>query len=1145
MKRSINLNNLDISNVTSEKHQYYALQTTMEHEKMDSPAFLTGAMYDTGASLIALRLEVFQKLLGQNHYTALSKSDVQIIQGDGSAMNCLGYTFFKSLSFKDSDGYIFDAGPQQVYIFKSLNYEMIIGRNALRNASKIIEYPSSNSIQINPSAKRIRSGEKKYITHFRNNYKNNNNISSSCTNGFSGSNNNAENFSNSSSNSSTNNSVLKTDTSSIFSKRVKKLEEILSLHHDGTRNNYTVSGTKARDHNMDSSNKPAQYGVFVIEEEDIDFCPIADDEPVKFLSTNKGKVKVRASLPDNLCELFTEYINDFKGKLFDTGTIGSTPEFSAIIKLKPGLTPEDAPPVRFIPLSDNYKAEMKSLLSKMVAKNVLRKSNKKANCALFLVEKTQGGFRLIADLKGLNRVIDDYVTHLTPVDEVLQRLSKFDVFAYLDWSDAYFSLPIDLEKSDIDIVASVAGSIENWQFLKIPQGMKTSTGLFVDCVHQIYKDFLEWCAIYLDDSGIGATTDEQLFQRIKLFLERSEKHDLRIKLSKCAFFMNKITFLNFNISKNKIGLSTHHKTAIRNLQIPQVFNDKVRESMAGFLNYFSRFSLLSKYCRIIRTGSRAQAVHALKKCKHLLLNVVPLTTVNFKDDLHIFVDSSENQAAACIFQGSNKKRLDLVTCWSTMLPKQYKDRPIYEKEMWVLAKAAMNKQWRYLLYGNHKKYFYCDNRSVVSATQARAPTIRSFFATVESTLKNVEYVWIESAKNPVDVFTRFSEQQKKVKTITRPCTKQDKQKEVCATTRRSAITKELVESYVKAPTLEKLQRIHEHANHMPRSHMIKILEKLNFKGPEIESLVNQVFANCKTCQLPINKPKPRKQAPGITKTSQACDDCIFIDHKKIKTKSRESKTLDFDDNGIQLDTDNWDKTEVLTIFEPLSRSIHIFPTSSYDLEESKRALRFYFNCNGPTKHVVCDNYKTFEPLKPWLKEQYNTDLHHTSVYHPESNLSEFYHRYFNAALDRYDAFTKEFGFENWEDTLNRFCVMTNSVGAQDQKYSPFEITRNRKIINLYPTTFKQTDIEKEVHENQLAAKISKILKSKLKVKNRVFKHGEQVKVQFRNKEARMAEIHDPNSNDGPFKTTAKVVFEEQRQQKPITVNKNFLCLMHT
>ena len=148
--------------------------------------------------------------------------------------------------------------------------------------------------------------------------------------------------------------------------------------------------------------------------------------------------------------------------------------------------------------------------------------------------------------------------------------------------------------------------------------------------------------------------------------------------------------------------------------------------------------------------------------------------------------------------------------------------------------------------------------------------------------------------------------------------KAENSKSINSVTRSKSKLTESVKSAIDVPSVEKIERIHAHGNHMKPDDLIKILKKIGHSETLIGPMVRSVIENCKTCSHVKNRPRPRKQAPGITRTSLTVNDCVFIDHKKIKTKDRQT-SFSLDELNSQNQDSNWELGEVLSIFEPLSR----------------------------------------------------------------------------------------------------------------------------------------------------------------------------------------------------------------------------------
>lgn len=250
----------------------------------------------------------------------------------------------------------------------------------------------------------------------------------------------------------------------------------------------------------------------------------------KLINTKKGQVEVGSQLSDSMVNKLTDYINNFKGEVFNTDTLGKT-EYKCEPELKPNLKETTAPP-RYMPLNEFMRGEATKLVEQMVGLGVLEKSTLPANSTIFIVQKTSGKWRLICDLRKYNERLQDFVVHLPSPYELINKICKFLLFSYVDFPDAYFSMPMsDHSLKNNPVVASVSGMYYNFRYLRMPQGLKPATATFINMLNEIYAPIQEFVVNYLDDSVIGSDDDEELhFTQLKKFIQITSDSGLKIAL---------------------------------------------------------------------------------------------------------------------------------------------------------------------------------------------------------------------------------------------------------------------------------------------------------------------------------------------------------------------------------------------------------------------------------------------------------------------------------------------------------------------------------------------------------------------------------------------------------------------------------------
>lgn len=332
----------------------------------------------------------------------------------------------------------------------------------------------------------------------------------------------------------------------------------------------------------------------------------------------------------------------------------------------------------------------------------------------------------------------------------------------------------------------------------------------------------------------------------------------------------------------------------------------------------------------------------------------------------------------------------------------------------------------------------------------------------------------------------------------------------------------------------KILKIHVNAGCCAPKRVISTFQGL---GLRLKSkAIEDILATCSICNSVENFHRPRKSAPGITIPKEATSQCcIYIDHKTVLNKARR---LELRENSSDPNySPESDVSSCLTVFEPVSSAVWIHPVSDYSSESVKKALRLFFMINGPSKNVVADNANSFSSLKDWLKYNFGSELHHTSVYHPSSNLSERAHREFEKSLKKYNESKDSYNYAEWEDTLANACIAMNSLKHEHWKVSPYEIFKNRIQCDVEPVSFYPVGLERKLVNEKFSEKVRNILKSKLKVVLPVYKKGDVVKVDIPNELTRFGVV--TSTKDHWAKSSVLIKFPNQR---PFGVHKNNICV---
>ena len=1125
-----------------------------------APVVISNSLFDTGASVTIMTLDMLKRM---NLEHALVRDNSPVLAGDKTVMKGrIGYITV-DFAMEDSMKYKTDDFTLKVLIYVGLNNDFVIGRDAMKiGVRSFFCIPDQDMLVFNPTIKIIRALQERRrdITRTSQVPRLMPKIVESSES--------VDNIVPVSVNKSTYQPPKFDDTESFM------LNVPLAKTNE---TNAIMFAEKLNEITTEFMNNVEQFGETSLSDVlttggldgtlDTEKVKISD---TKLIQSNKGPVKVGAQLSEGMCKRFNKFVDNYKGKVFDHTTLGATAQVCHP-EIKEGHKTTCTTP-KYMPLNPFMREEAGSLVQKMVDLGVITETTQPANSSIFIVQKSSGKWRLICDLRSYNDKIQDYIVHLPSPYELINKICQFEMFSYMDFPDAYFQVPLSKESiKNNPIVASVSGLPYNFLFLKMAQGLKIATAWFIGILNRVYAKIADWLVNYLDDSVLGSPNDEEVhFKRIVEFVDITSNAGLRLSLPKSVFFATNLCFLNYSLTKGAWSLSDSQRATINALNVDKLTKAK-RESLAAFINHFNRFHTGVSYAarRIRDVETSVETVKSiLDNIKKKLIESPALKSVNFTDPLLIYTDASKFDCSGVILQKS-KDGTKLVTCFSKKFPQSVVVKPVHERELYSLQQISLT--YRYLLIGRHRKTFFNDSRIILASEKSKAPSLRCLFDTIKSSFSNVEFKFTPTNQNSSDIFTRVNNiteimnNFEAIKEVPNNFTTEDidqfnalgfdgssieSSAESDSVADQSSMDSVISESNTSVATSRPIRGCAD--NKMPENLKNKILkihvnsgcqsaQKICMTFQQLgHSLsvkdVVDVLAGCDRCSDIRNHQRPRKSAPGITLSKEVTTQCaLFIDFKQILGKDRIAEIREnSSDQEFNPESEN---KSCLTIFEPVSSLVQFVPVSDYTSETVKAGLRQYFQTNGPSKAVICDNALSFTSLKSWLMDEYHCELFHTSVYHPASNLSERAHREFECVLKTFDTSKKQFNFANWEDNLAKAVIATNSLKHSVHKVSPYEVSKNRHQTDIEPVSFYPVGVERKLVDDKFCEKVDKIIKSKLKVVLPIFKKGDEIKCAIPGEPVRFGIV--TSTKDNCYKMAVRVKFANQ---KPVSINKDFVCL---
>ena len=204
------------------------------------------------------------------------------------------------------------------------------------------------------------------------------------------------------------------------------------------------------------------------------------------------------------------------------------------------------------PIAQKHEKIVSEEIKSMLADNVIEPcvDPKGWNSPVFIVEKSDGSPRFIVNFKRtLNMALTEEDTFVMPsADEMLKSIgigNKF--FGALDFKSGYWQ--IGLDKKDRH-KTSFCWKGRNYQFCRIPFGLKTSGNIFSRAVNTALSDVSTkpGFKLYVDDVFLHCKTFDEYFSLLQQVLQGCVKYNIKMSGKKCKILVTEAVFLGRNIT---------------------------------------------------------------------------------------------------------------------------------------------------------------------------------------------------------------------------------------------------------------------------------------------------------------------------------------------------------------------------------------------------------------------------------------------------------------------------------------------------------------------------------------------------------------------------------------------------------------------
>ena len=231
-----------------------------------------------------------------------------------------------------------------------------------------------------------------------------------------------------------------------------------------------------------------------------------------------------------------------------------------------------------------HREIVKQEVDRMLAANLIERSVSPYNSPILIVKKSNGGYRLVSDLRLLNSKIKDDRYPQSFAADAIDQLAGCQFFSTLDLLSSFHQIPLD--ESSRPYTAFSANNML-LQYRVCTMGMKTSSSALNRAL-QIALSGLQGidAHLYADDVLVASRTYEEHLAKLGRVFSRLEETRFVLNPTKCQFMKQEIQYLGFILDKHGVRPDTSKQQAVQDFPKPTSVKD-VR-AFLGFSNYYRR-----------------------------------------------------------------------------------------------------------------------------------------------------------------------------------------------------------------------------------------------------------------------------------------------------------------------------------------------------------------------------------------------------------------------------------------------------------------------------------------------------------------------------------------------------------------------------
>ena len=296
----------------------------------------------------------------------------------------------------------------------------------------------------------------------------------------------------------------------------------------------------------------------------------------EFIKKNADVENVPPEFQEKYLNLMYRYHTIFSDDKHDIGR-------SDLIPHEIHLKNKDPIYVKQFKIPDTHRDYLEEQVKEWLKMGIVQPTRSRYNSPMFLVNKKDGGFRVVQDFRALNNNshLDKY--SMKDVTECIGEIgrSHSTIFSTLDLTSGFWQMT--LQPQSRGYTAFTVPGMGQFEWVTSAMGLLGCPATFQRLVEAIVAG-VQNVIVYIDDLIVHSKNHLEHLQILEALFARLDAHGLKVRLEKCKFGSHDVMYLGFHLTKDGIKPGVDKLKAVKEAKPPANVHE-VRQFL-GLCNFF-------------------------------------------------------------------------------------------------------------------------------------------------------------------------------------------------------------------------------------------------------------------------------------------------------------------------------------------------------------------------------------------------------------------------------------------------------------------------------------------------------------------------------------------------------------------------------